>query len=208
MSELKHVGRVINTKKKCIVVYRTLPGDAHYCLIVPTENLPDSYHDSITNLVEGPAGQSSYEFAEAMARTTFPDGSNMLAALHSQGRLVKVRTSEIEMTPTTSYAIQLSELNQIIAEQRGVSVDDLALKSANTDKVKELDTTADKVETTESLKTTSQSVNEGDNGTVDQTFESAEAEAKFYRSQADKLAKQAAEFRRKAEGLVPTKKSK
>ncbi len=56
MAELKHIGRVISTKKKCIVAYRTLPGDAHYCLIVPTESLPDSYHDAIINLVESPAG--------------------------------------------------------------------------------------------------------------------------------------------------------
>ena len=121
MAELKHVGRVISTKKKCIVVYRTLPGDAHSCLIVPTENLPDSYHDSLINLVESNAGQSSYEFAEVMARSNFSDGSIMLAALHAQGRLVKLGTSEVEMTPTTSGSIVLSELNQIIAEQRGVA---------------------------------------------------------------------------------------
>lgn len=210
MAELKHVGRVINTKKKCLVAYRTLPGDAHYCLIVLTESLPDSYHDSLINLVEGPAGQSSYEFAEAMARSTFPDGSNMLAALHTQGRLVKVRTSEIEMTPTTSTSIQLSELNQIIAEQRGVPVDDLSLKNA-VEKAKELDTTpATPKDDNTALKTTSQSVNEGDSGdtAAPLTFETPEVEAKFYRSQADKLAKQAAEFRRKAEELVPTKKAK
>ena len=34
-----------------------------------------------------------------------------------------------------------------------------------------------------------------------------EAQAKFYRSQADKLAKEAANFRRMAEELVPTKKT-
>jgi len=35
-----------------------------------------------------------------------------------------------------------------------------------------------------------------------------EDQAKFFRSQADKLSKQAAEMRRKAEELVPTKKAK
>ena len=40
------------------------------------------------------------------------------------------------------------------------------------------------------------------------TFDSVESEAKFYRSQADKLAKEAAAFRRKAEELAPTKKTK
>ena len=154
--ELKHVGRVKATNKKCLIAYRTLPGEAHYCLIVPTENLPDIYHDALINLVESNAGQESYEFAEAMDRTQFPDGSRMLPALHATGRLIKVATGAIEMTPTTGYSLLLSELNQVIAEQRGVSVD--------------------------------------------------ETEARFYRSQADKMAKQAAEMRRKAEELVPTKK--
>lgn len=197
--EIKHVGRVKNTKKKCIVAYRTLPGDAYYCLIVPTESLPDSYHDSIINLVESGAGQASYEFAEAMARTTFPDGSIMLSALHTQGRLVKISTSEIEMTPSTSTSILLSELNQLIAEQRGVAVDQLAIRSDGPAEKKK----QEEPKATEPVETTTKVETE----VVDVTFDTPESEAKFYRSQADKLAKQAAEMRRKAEELVPTKKS-
>jgi hypothetical protein len=204
MSELKHVGRVISTKKKCIVVFRTLPGEAHSCLIVPTENLPDSYHDAIINLVESSAGQESYEFAEAMARTNFPDGSTMLPALHAQGRLVKAPTSSIEMTPTTSYSIQLSELNQVIAEQRGLAVDDLSLKSATPD-AEDLVEPKNKQPETDAARTTSATVNEEFKPVMGDT---PEEQAKFYRSQADKLAKEAAAMRRKAEELVPTKKAK
>lgn len=204
MAELKHVGRILSTKKKCVVAYRTLPGESNYCLIIPTENLPDSYHDSIINLVEGNAGQTAYEFAEAMNRTTFPDGSNMLVALHQQGRLIKVPTNQVEMTPTTSATIVLSELNQIIAEQRGVPVDELALKPINKVETQEIATVSDVPKTKDDVsRTTSASVNE----TAEETFSNPESEAKFYRSQADKLAKQAAEFRRKAEDLVPTKKT-
>lgn len=205
MSELKHVGRVISTKKKCIVVFRTLPGEAHSCLIVPTENLPDSYHDAIINLVESSAGQEAYEFAEAMARTNFPDGSTMLPALHAQGRLVKAPTSSIEMTPTTSYSIQLSELNQVIAEQRGLAVDDLALKSATPD-AEDLVEQRARPQDNEAAKTTSATVNEEVKPVV--IGDTPEEQAKYYRSQADKLAKEAAAMRRKAEELVPTKKSK
>ena len=195
--ELKHVGRVKATNKKCLIAYRTLPGEAHYCLIVPTENLPDLYHDALINLVESPAGQASYEFAEAMDRTQFPDGSRMLPALHASGRLLKVSTGAIEMTPTTGYSLLLSELNQVIAEQRGVSVDDLSLKESLEDKVKE--------------QKKAEPIAEVAPATIVQdetptSFDSPETEAKFYRSQADKLAKQAAEMRRKAEELVPTKK--
>jgi hypothetical protein len=192
--ELKHVGRVKATNKKCLIAYRTLPGEAHYCLIVPTENLPDIYHDALINLVESNAGQESYEFAEAMDRTQFPDGSRMLPALHATGRLIKVATGAIEMTPTTGYSLLLSELNQVIAEQRGVSVDDLSLKESLENKVKE----------TKKVAPIAEVISET---TVEPTtFDSPETEAKYYRSQADKMAKQAAEMRRKAEELVPTKK--
>ena len=202
MAEIKHVGRLKNTNKKCIVAYRTLPGDAHYCLILPTENLPDSYHDAVINLVESSAGQDAYEFAEAMARTNFPDGSIMLAALHTQGKLIKVPTDTVEMLPTPSVSILLSELNQVIAEQRGIAVDDLSIKSSVPTAKEQVTKVAEVA--SDVTKTTSTSVNE----TAPTTFESAEAEAKFYRSQADKLAKDAAAMRRKAEELVPTKKTR
>jgi len=205
--ELKHVGRVKSNGKRCLVAYRTLPGDAYNCLIVPTENLPDAYHDAIINLVNSPSGQNSYEFAEVMARSNFPDGSIMLAALHTQNRLIKVSTDQIEMIPSPGVSILLSELNQIIAEQRGLPVDDLSLKSGVNDKVKTtLESPVTTTPTSDAVKTTSQSVNEeivsvAPSGTPDE-------QAKFFRSQADKLAKQAAEMRRKAEELVPTVKKK
>lgn len=207
MADLKHVGRSVDTKKKCLVVFRTLPGDAYTCLVLPTESLPDSYHDAVVNLVEGIAGQQSYELGEVMGRTQFPDGSIMLSALHSQRRLVAMPTNKIEMTPNASTVVNLAELNQIIAEQQGVAIDEISVKSD----VKESrmppankEETAKPVESDPS-KTTSQSVNEGE---APKTFDTPEAEAKFYRSQADKLAKEAAAFRRKAEELVPTKKAK
>ncbi len=209
MQSLKHVGRIKSTGKKCLVAYRTIPGDAYSALIIPTENLPDDQHNAIINLVESAAAQESYEFAEALDRTQFPDGSRMLPALHVQRKLIKVGTDQVEMIPTIGSSILLSELNQIIAEQRGVAVDDLHIRPGDTDKTKtevvEVATAHElPAETADVAKTTSSSVNE----TLVESFDSKETEAKFYRSQADKLAKQAAEFRRKAEELVPTKKSK
>jgi hypothetical protein len=197
------------------VAYRTIPGDAHYCLVVPTENMPDIYHDAIINLVESSAGQDAYEFAEVLDRTQFPDGSRMLPSLHATGRLIKVPTSSVEMTPTTGYSILLSELNQIIAEQRGIAVDELAITNgqkvdptaANVAKEKLINESkfpdTSKADA-QASKTTSAAVE----AVQPTSFDSPESEAKFYRSQADKLAKDAAAMRRKAEELVPTKKVK
>ena len=216
MAELKHVGRVISTGRKCLIAYRTLPGDAYSCLIVPTENLPDSYHDALINLVESNAGQTSHEFAEALDRTQFPDGSRMLPALHSQGRLIKIPTNQVEVTPTNSAAIILSELNQIIADNLGVPVDELCIKPADkTEKteVQELAEVKDLSQPEDFTRTTSVSVNEGEFNTQKQTSEPVidpsvdpVGAAKFYRSQADKLSKEAAQFRRLAEDLIPTPK--
>jgi hypothetical protein len=193
MAELKHVGRVIATNKKCLVAYRTLPGDANFCLIVPTENLPDIYHDAVINLAESQIGQDSYEFAEALDRTQFPDGANMLRSLHSTGRLVKAPTNAIEMIPAPGTSIVLSELNQIIAEQRGLTVDSLSIKETLTEKIAEKN-----VAETAPVSTVEASSPVDPSDPV--------ATAKYYRSQADKLAKEAANFRRLAEELVPTKK--
>jgi hypothetical protein len=159
--------------------------------------MPDIYHDAIINLVESQAGQASWEFAEALDRNQFPDGSRMLPWLHVNNRLIKAPTNAIEMTPVPGMGVLLSELNQIIAEQRGVAVDDLSLKESLDKKLEDKKETATVTETPVIVKTES---------VEPTTFETPEAEAKFYRSQADKLAKQAAEMRRKAEELAPTKK--
>lgn len=211
MQDLKHVGRLTTTGKKVLVAFRTIPGDAYHCLVIPTENLPDAQHDALIQLVESTSGQSSFEFADVLSRSKFQDGSTMLPALHSQGKLVKVPTDRVEMIPNFQAKINLAELNQIIAEQRGVAIDDLAVRDKNEvtqDNKIEVVEVAKVKDISPTAKTTSGSVNEDGSEPTLAADASPEATAKFYRSQADKLAKQAAEMRRKAEEIVPTKKAK
>jgi hypothetical protein len=201
MADIKHVGRIVNNGRKCIVVFRTLPGDAFSALVVMTESLSESYHDSLINLVESNAAQVSNELSEVLARAVFSDGSTMLPSLHVKGLLTKVPTSQVEMTPNSSANILLSQLNQLIAEQRGVSVQDLAIQpdAPNPDaEVKEIASAKDispKQGNTDPI--------------IDQTISEPlndEQLAKKYRSDADRLSKEAAQLRRMAEELVPTKK--
>jgi len=125
---MKHVGRVKTTKRKVIVAYRVVPNEPEYAIIVPTENLMAEEHDALIKAVESDAGQSAYEFGEAMARNRLPDGRNMLAGLHTTGKMTKVKTSEIEMIPDSKTSISLDELNEAIATNKGVTVADLALQ--------------------------------------------------------------------------------
>ncbi len=198
-NNLKHVGRIKSNGRRVIVAYRTLPGESDAALIVDTVTLTDDQHDSIIKLVESPAGQSSYEFAEAMARTNFPDGSIMLANLHFNKKLVKVKTSEVEMTPTLQSIVSLDQLNQLIAEQRGISVNDLALGNGSE---------ATDVATVEDISETVKSTNVAENKPVNATNEPlSDADlARQFRSQADAMYKEAARLRAEAEKLAPTKK--
>lgn len=208
MVNLKHVGRVKTTGQKVLVAFRTLPGDSANCLVIITEQLDDSYHNAIINLVESNSAQTSYEFAEALDRTQFPDGSRMLPSLYTKGKLIKMPTADIEMIPAPGVSVLLSELNQIIAEQRGVAVDDLAIKpdsAKDTPEVKEVASVNEipKTNTDDIGKTTSSLVNSIEEAVANL---SPDEQAKKFRSEADRLAKEAAKFRRLAEDLVPTKK--
>lgn len=184
---MKHVGRIANTRRRVIVAYRTIPGDPDSCLCVMTENLPASEHDDLMKLVESAAGQEENELATAMARSYLTDGRQMLQAFHLTGMLRKIPTKDVEMVPDRNNSIMLDELNRIIAEQRGVSIDDLAIRPDTVQQDTE-EVVAEPVTQPDVL--------------------SDEDLAKQYRSQADALYKEAAELRRKAEDLVPTKKAK
>ena len=188
---LKHVGRMVQNQRRIVVAYKTLPNDADHCVVVTTENLEAADHDSLIKLVESPAGQEAEDLATVMARTKLSDGSTMLARFHKTGKMVKVATKDVEMVPNSNSSILLSELNEAIAQQKGVSVADLAVKGPET-----LASVSD-VPSTATSDTSSSDV-----------LDDAALAAK-YRSDADRLYKEAKQLREMAEELVPTtKKSK
>ena len=194
---LKHVGRIKKNKKKCIVAYRLVPGTTDEAIIVPTETLMAEEHDTLMKLVESNAGQTAYEFAEAMARTQLPDGRVMLAGFHTTGRMLKVKTSDIEMTPDTKTTIGLDELNATIAQQRGVTVADLALSDPNA---------------SNEPKAVTESVNPVDlynqtSASNEDTVLTDEMLAAQYRSQADSLFKEAKKLREQAKEITDRLKS-
>ena len=115
---LKHVGRIGKTKRRVIVAYRVVPNEPTQCVVVTTENLMAEEHDALMKLVESDAGQNAPHLATAMARAILPDGRNMLASFHKTGKMLKVDTSQVEMTPTTVDVIALDKLNEIIAVDR------------------------------------------------------------------------------------------
>jgi len=186
---------MVKNGRKVIVAYKVVPNEPDHCIVVTTENLMAEEHDTLIKLVESAAGQEADDLATAMARTPLPDGRNMLTAFHTTGKMVKVPTNTVEMTPTIQSKIMLSELNEVIAQQRGVTVADLAVGGNTAPKPAAAPVSA----IAEAVAVEpAQAVTDG--------VLTDEDLARQYRSQADRLSKEAAELRRQAEELAPTKK--
>ncbi len=203
MKTIKHVGRIIKTGAKVLVVFRTLPGESNYALVLPVAQLSDSYHDSIMKLVETDQAQESFEFGEIMFTRTFPDGRPMLQAMKADNMLSKVPTDAVEMTPVPGTTISLHQLNVLIAEQKNCAVDELyTFVSGATKKDSEVQDVA-------TVKELGRDVGEP-NIPKAQPLQAKSNEAltdkdiaKGLRSQADALYKEAARLRKEADDLDP-----
>jgi len=106
------------------------------------------------------------------------------------------------MTPDTRTVINLAELNKIIAEQKGVTVADLAVTDDTTSKkprqVVAENIDLDKVDVPPQVVEAAEIAN-------NQVLTDEEMAAK-YRSDADRMFKEAQHLRKMAEELVPSKK--
>jgi len=179
MADLKHVGRLKGGEQKVVVVYRTIPGDSKSALVIETAKIGTGPHDALMKVVESNEGQTAFELYEVLQRSRLPSGDLMLNSFHTNGFMNKVATTEIEMTPNANTVVQLDELNKIIATQKGVSIEELAVKGT----------------TVEATVPAGTKANLTDNQIAGKM-----------RSDADRFYKEAAKLRKDAEALSPTKK--
>lgn len=193
MAALKHVGKIRKTGAKVVVVFRTLPDDPYHALVLGVNSLSDMYHNSMMQLLEDGQGQQANEFGEAMATRFFPDGRQMLTAMHGEGRLQKIATSDIDMTPTTTDVIPLDKLNELIAEQKGIKLADLATDKPKTPQSKE----TSKAEKVAAKQSEAAPVVVSNGPLTDEDL------ARQLRSQADSMFKEAQNLRKQADELAP-----
>jgi hypothetical protein len=152
------------------------------------------------SLIESDSGQQANELADVLAVRRFPDGSNMLEFLHRNGLLTKVATNMVTMVFDNKNQITLSELNQLVADQKGITIDQLAI----TESAEQPTTPATK----DSVKTKWDKARE-DKAKVEEevvTNTSIELSPAEMRSRADALYKEAARLRKEADTIDPPKK--
>ena len=200
---VKHIGRMKNTGVKVITVFRTLPGESDSALVIQVNQLKDEYHDAIMQMLETDQAQEAFEFGEMLFIRHFPDGRPMLSALQQDGRLQKVATSNVLMTPTVNAAVALDQLNVLIAEQRNCAVDELCNFVSGAQANAQAKTNVEKKK--ESVTEVAAPVVERAQAAPDAVLTDSDI-AKSYRSQADAMYKEAARLRKEADALDPPKK--
>jgi hypothetical protein len=196
---MKHVGKMKNNSAKIVVAYRTIPGDPHSALVVGTQGLSDAYHDSLMSLLETNEAQVANELADVLATRRFPDGSVMLNYLHTYGHLKKVPTNGVYMTPNSQTTLPLNELNELIAKQKGIALEDLAVSDGATQS-RETASQSEKIILSEEIVETAVST------PIETNVVEREVTPADLRSMADKLFKEAQALRKKADELDPPKK--
>ena len=96
----KHVGRIRNTDRRCVVVYMQIPGNESNALIVDTDALPDRFHDALMDIIDSTEGQQTPHLHSLLQRRILPDlGLDMMNALHTYGLLRSVDIDNVVMYP-------------------------------------------------------------------------------------------------------------
>ena len=119
---MKHVAEWQD--RKCLVLFREVPGEPENALVVMSGELGTTQHDELIKEVDSLEAQNNNNLADVLNGRNFSDGRIMLRALHEDQMITKAPVSEIVMLPTTKDRVPLAELNSAIAEiEKGQDAD-------------------------------------------------------------------------------------
>ena len=189
----KHVGRIVSTQQRVVVVFRQIPEEPDNCLLVDVEGLDNDMHNDLINEVESIQAQEQDDFANHAHTHFFRDGRKMLETLHNESKFIKLETNKVMMTPDANTNIRLDELNKqldAIKANPNMTEDQFnQLSNINTDAVTVGDEAKPATVTTK------------DDGVLDDF-----SLAKGYVTQAEGMEAEAKRLREQAYDLVPRRK--
>lgn len=114
MSMTRHIGRMVNTGSRLVVVFRKIDDDPKNCLVCEVERLPDLFQSNFMEIVNSQMAQATVNLYEALSRSVLSDGSNALNTLHQKGFLRKVPVDMVEVLPMAGRPVSLTEINKAI----------------------------------------------------------------------------------------------
>lgn len=111
---MKHVAKW--NDRKCLVLFREVPGEPENALLIMTGELGATQHDELIGVVDSDEAQANSDLAQVLNGRNFSDGRIMLQAIHSDGLITKAPVSEVIMLPTPNDEVPLADLNESIAQ--------------------------------------------------------------------------------------------
>lgn len=136
----RHVGKINNTDKRCIVIYMQIPEDDDHALVVDTDALPDRWHDTLMNIIDH-EGQNFTNIADLLGRRIMPDTNlDILNTLHNAQHLQRVLTSQVTMYPQPNRPIPLVDVIKAVSgDLKTENVNVNTLEDTNIDVVEDVD---------------------------------------------------------------------
>lgn len=108
---MKHIGRIVNTDQRCVVVYMQIPDAPEYALVIQTDTLPPRTEQAVMGVLQSSEGQGEPILANVLHRRIMPDiNQNVLEYLHVNKYLQKISVDNIVMQPTPGHSYPLREI--------------------------------------------------------------------------------------------------
>lgn len=186
----KHVGKLKNTGAGVAVVFMRLPDEPDYALVVDVDALPDPIQGELNSILESSDAQNSQTLHDILHRKIYFGNKSYLEHLHEMRKLMKVKTTEVIMTPNSDAQMPLDELNKMIEKvvtKTENLTDDQILEQKNQYKKR---------------------IEDQEEQSVQSKIKSLLYQAEEYEAQAAILLKLAKNHREDAESLTPEPKQK
>lgn len=107
----RHIGKIINTDQRVVVVFMQIPGREDHALVVSTDNLPPRFEQYLMEVVESPEGQQDPTLANVLGRRLMPDSTNtVLQAMHDTGYMRAVHIDQVMMYPMPNMPFPLRRI--------------------------------------------------------------------------------------------------
>lgn len=108
---VKHVGRLKNSDRRCVVVFNQIPGREDHALVVDTDSLTPRLHDALMGVVTSKEGQSENQLSNILSRRFMPDDNiDVLNTLHYAGRLMATPVDNVLLYPKPNNPVPLSQV--------------------------------------------------------------------------------------------------
>lgn len=200
---MKHIGRIKNTGRRCIVVFREIYDergnviDEDNCLVFESDSLPDAEHQDFMRIIESEAAQATGELFNVLSRERLGTGILALNWLIETQRMRKENTSNVDLTPDSMTTLRLDKLNKIVKMQSTGS------SQADIENVLRDDTDLPPRQAESISKDVADTSETADTQTGDQVLSDAEIAASFV-SQAKTFEQQAKDLLEQAYAIDPS----